>query len=195
MLNENFVYVGIGIGLLGLVKYISEVVKGNVKPNRVTFLMWSLAPLIAFAAEIKQGVGIQSLLTLISGFACLSILIISLFIKKAEWKLNVFDVTCGVLSFIGLILWFITRTANVAIIFSLTSDILASTPTIIKAYKYPETENAFAYLTGVIECVLVILTIKTWNFATWGYPVYTLILDLSIYIFAQFKISKSKFLV
>ncbi|MEK9178462.1 MAG: hypothetical protein AAB801_01630, partial [Patescibacteria group bacterium] len=63
MLNENFVYVGLFIASLGNIVYLIQTLRGKVQPNRVTWFLWALAPLIAFAAQIKQGVGVQSLLT------------------------------------------------------------------------------------------------------------------------------------
>lgn len=190
MLNENFVIVGFVIGMLGSIKYLIETVQGRVKPNRVTFFLWALAPLIAFAAEIKQGVGIQSLMTFGVGFSPLTILIASFFNKKSEWKLGWFDFTCGGLSLIGLFLWWITRDGGIAIIFSIIADGLAALPTIVKTYGYPETENGWLYLAASISAVLTLLTIKTWNFAHYGFPVYILIVTLIIFALAEFKIGK-----
>lgn len=104
MLNENFVILGFIIQMLGSFKYIIGTIQGNVKPNKVTFFLWSLAPLIAFAAQIKQGVGIQSLMTFSVGFFPLLTFIASFVNKKATWKLGTFDLFCGALSDWPLIL-------------------------------------------------------------------------------------------
>src|SRR6266568_7982361 len=105
MLNQNFVIVGMLIGTIGTLVYIVDTLKGKVKPNRVSFLLWSIAPFIAFAAEIKQGVGLQALMTFVVGFLPLTIFIASFVNKKAEWKLTGFDLMCGALSIVGLVLW------------------------------------------------------------------------------------------
>ncbi|MEK7096738.1 MAG: hypothetical protein AAB859_00300, partial [Patescibacteria group bacterium] len=68
MINENFIYLGILLNSIGSISYIIDTVKGKVKPNRVTFFLWALAPLIIFFSEIKQGVGMQSLLAFVVGF-------------------------------------------------------------------------------------------------------------------------------
>lgn len=94
MLNENFVILGAVILAIGSLSYLIDTLKGKVKPNRVTFFLWALAPLIAFAAEIKQGVGIQSLMTFMVGFSPLLIFLASFVNKKAEWKLGSFDFIC-----------------------------------------------------------------------------------------------------
>lgn len=185
MLNENFVILGFSIQALGSLKYILETIKGRVKPNRVTFFLWALAPLIAFTAEIKQGVGIQSLLTFSVGFFPLLIFLASFANKKAEWKLRKFDFICGALSLLGLLLWYITRQGNIAIAFAIFADGLAALPTIVKTYRYPETENGWLYLTGVIYALLTLLTIKNWGFAYYGFPFYILIVDLVIFTLAE----------
>lgn len=193
MLNENFVILGFAIGSLGAIKYLVETIQGSVKPNKVTYLLWAIAPLIAFAAEIKQGVGIQSLLTFSVGFFPLLIFLASFVNKKAEWKLGIFDFTCGALSLAGLLLWYITQVGNIAIIFALIADGLASLPTVIKTYYYPETEYSWAYLAAAVAGMLTLLTINTWNLAHYGFPISVLITNLIIFSLAQFKVRKISF--
>lgn len=190
MLNDNFVIVGAIIGAIGSLSYLIDTVKGKVKPNRVSFLLWSVAPLIAFAAEIQKGVGIQSLMTFSVGFLPLTIFIASFFNKKSEWKLGRFDLICGALSVIGLIFWLITKEGNVAITFSILADGLAAVPTIVKSYNYPETESGWPYLTGAISAAFTLLTIDNWTFAHYGFPVYILVVCLIIFSLVQFKLGK-----
>lgn len=82
MLNENFVILGAVIAAIGSLSYLIDTIKGKAKPNRVTFFLWTLAPMIAFAAEIKQGVGMQSLITFMVGFSPLLIFLASFTNKK-----------------------------------------------------------------------------------------------------------------
>jgi hypothetical protein len=188
MLNQNFVIIGTLIGTAGAFAYIWDTIKGKVKPNRVSFLLWAIAPMIAFAAQIKQGVGLESLMTFSTGFLPLLTLIASFTNKNAEWKLTKFDLACGFLSVVGLILWLVTKVGNVAIFFSIVADGLAALPTMIKAYKYPETEIALPWLATCIGVTLTLLTLKEWTFANSGFIIYIFIVDLIIFIFVQFKL-------
>src|SRR6185312_6897722 len=119
MLPYWFLFIGFAINLFGAGGYIVDILKGKIKPNRVTFLIWPIAPLITFAAQIQQGVGIASLFSLFVAFTPFLVLIASFVNKKAAWKLTKFDITCGVLSLVGLILWQVTKVGNVAIFFSI----------------------------------------------------------------------------
>jgi len=187
MLNQNFVIIGTLIGAAGALAYLWDTIKGKVRPNRVSFLLWAIAPMIAFAAQIKQGVGLESLMTFSTGFLPLLIFIASFTNINADWKLTSFDVACGFLSVVGLILWLITKVGNVAIFFSIVADGLAALPTLIKAYKYPETEIAWPWLATCVGVTLTLLTLQEWTFANSGFIIYIFTLDLIIFTFVQFK--------
>ncbi len=190
MLNPNFVIVGTLIGSIGGLSYLVYTLQGKVKPNRVTYLLWGLASSIAFAAQINQGVGIQSLMTFAAGFVPLLIFISSFFNKKSEWKITKFDLICGGLSLAGLTLWLITQVGNLAILFSVMADGLAALPTIIKSYKYPETESGWTYFTGAISGLLTLSTITNWSFAYYAFPLYILLANFIIAVLVQFKIGQ-----
>lgn len=190
MLHPNFIIVGTLIGAAGSLAYLIDTVKGKVKPNRISFLLWSIAPFIAFAAQIKQGVGLESLMTFSTGFLPLIIFIASFVNKKAEWKITRFDLICGVLSIIGLILWLITQVGNVAILFSIIADGLAAIPTLVKAYKYPDTEIAWPWLATAFGIVLTLLTIDRWTFANSGFIAYIFVVNILIFSFVQFRIGE-----
>ena len=190
MIDQNFVIVGAIIAAVGSLSYLVDTLKGKVKPNRVSFLLWSLAPLIAFFAEVKQGVGIQALMTFIVGFLPLTIFIASFVNKKAVWNLTGFDLMCGALSIIGLVLWFITKSGNIAIIFSILADGLAAMPTIVKSFNYPETESAWPYFASTISAILTLLTVKVWNIANIAFPLYIVLITLVIFSLVHFKLGK-----
>jgi hypothetical protein len=190
VLHPNFVIVGTLISAVGSLTYLISTVRGKVKPNRVSFLLWSIAPFIAFAAQIKQGVGLEALMTFSAGFLPFTIFIASFVNKKAEWKLTRFDLFCGFLSVMGLILWLITKVGNIAIVFSILADGLAAVPTIVKAYKYPDTEIAWPWLATSIGVVLTLLTLTGLTFANSSFIIYLLIVNFIIFSLIQFRVGE-----
>ena len=190
MLNQNFVFLGILIQSIGGISYLLGTLKGKIKPNKVSWLLWTATPLIAFVAEIKQGVGIQSLSTFIVGFIPLLVFIASFFNKQSAWKISRLDVICGILSFAGIILWAVTRVGNIAILFSILADMLAVVPTAIKSFNEPASENDLVYLLGAVSMGITLLTIRQWNFQTYGFPAYIFIANLFITILIRFKVGK-----
>ena len=90
MLNPEWNIAAGAINMTGCALYMWDTIKGRVKPNRVGWSLWTIAPLIAFAAEVTQGVSWAALITLASGLGPLMILLASFASKKAYWKLRPF---------------------------------------------------------------------------------------------------------
>lgn len=177
---QYLVIVGAVVQLFGIASYMRETIRGNTKPNRVSWLMWSVAPIIATVAAVSGGVRWAILPVFMSGFAPLLVFLVSFLNKDSYWKLEKFDYLCGLFSILALILWGITKEPLVAILFSLLSDAFAAIPTIIKSWRFPETETVSAYSTGVFNAATSFFAIKTWGFLEVTFPVYLVLLNLLI---------------
>ena len=188
MIDEKFVFVAVAFILFGDFTYLIYTIKGKVKPNRVTWFLWGLAPLIAFAAQLKQGVGISSLATFAFGTIPLLIFLGSFLNKKAYWQITTFDLICGALSIVGLTLWGITQVGNLAILFAIASDGLAAVPTIVKSYKAPETEKYQVYLFNGLGAAVTLFTIKQWDFAHYAFPFYIFLVGFILFLLIKFKL-------
>jgi len=182
---KYLVFLGMAVSFLGTLSYIKAMIKGTVRPNRVTWFVWAVAPLIAFAAALADGVGLAAIPVFTVGFFPLLVFTIAVFKKDAFWKLSKFDILCGILSIMALVVWYITKNPVTAIVLSLLSDFFASLPTLTKTWKYPETEDTFAYLAGAINAATSFAAIKVWNFSSLAFPIYIIVLCLTICIFIQ----------
>jgi hypothetical protein len=181
VLDERFVLLGAAIGSLGSLTYLIATIRGRARPNRVTFFFWALAPLIAFAAELTEGVRIQSIMTLMVGVSPLAIFLASFVNPESDWRLTRFDVGCGILALVGIGLWALTREGNLAILFSIAADAFAAIPTIVKSYSYPESENRWLYFASAINASVTLLTVREWTFAYYAFPAYILAVTVLIF--------------
>ena len=134
-------------------------------------------PLVAFFAELGQHVGMQSLMTLAVGVGPLIVFAASMVNRQAYWKFTPFDIVCGALSVLAVILWKLSGSGDLAIALSILADTLAGLPTALKAWKHPETEASSAFFFGTCSAAITLLTIKTWTFATYGFPAYIFVVS------------------
>ena len=171
----------------GILYYIINTLKGQTKPNRVTWLLWAVAPLIATAAALSDGVTWAVLPVFIAGFISLLVLAASFINKNAYWKLGRLDYICGLLSVLALVLWDITEEPNVAIALAIASDGIASFPTLIKSWKYPETETASTYFSGLISALTIFAAVKIWDFSSLAFPLYLVIMDSMLVLAVERK--------
>lgn len=190
MLNPYFVLVGVLAQFFGGASYFIDTLKGKIKPNRVSWFLWAFAAFVTFSAEIHQGVGIQSLTTLIVAVVPFSVFLASFVNKKTEWKIQKIDIICGTLSVTGLLLWYVTKVGNIAIVFGILADAFAFVPTLIKMYQYPQSENHFPFTAGIINGGLALLTIKVWNFQNFGYPLYLVLANGLFDLIMVFRLRK-----
>jgi len=186
MLPEKIVYIGILLQLIGQISYIVSIFRGRAKPNLVSWFIWMLAPLIGFFFMVKAGASFSALPVFMAGFGPFLVILFSILIKNGYWKINAFDLYCGALALLALIFYVFTHNLGVSIIFAILSDALASIPTIVKSWKFPETESGLIYFFAMISNILGLLTIKIWSFSVSAFGV-SLVLQCAIILFCIYR--------
>lgn len=180
MLPEYIIYIGVLISLIGQFFYLKSIVLGSTKPNLISHFVWILAPFIGVFFQLKAGAGLSALVIFMAGFASFLIVVISLFKKNGYWKLNTFDLMCGIFSVSSLILYFFTHNLSVSILFAILSDSLACIPTIKKTWNFPDTETGSLYIGGIISNILGLLTITNWAFPIYSFSVSIIVLNFVV---------------
>lgn len=172
MISVNWIYLGTAIGALGTAIYLRDTLRGTTKPNRVTWLLWAVAPLLAAAVELDGGVGLRALPTFMVGFMPLLVFVGSFYNRSSVWKIRRIDYACGVMSVVGTVTWLVTRNGVLAIAAAIAADFLAGVPTLMKSWTHPETETVHSYLGAVISMAIVLLTIQHWTFEVAAFPIF-----------------------
>lgn len=174
MLSPQFMWLVLIVNAIGGASYLASTLRGRTRPNRVTWFLWTLLPTVVLVGQLAEGVELTVLLT-VSAVVMPALIFAASFTKhNADFVLTRFDLVCGGLSLLGLLLWGLTRDANVAIALTIAADALAGFPTIRKAFLRPETEDATAYVLATVAAGITLLTIDTWTFAEYGFAVYVM---------------------
>jgi hypothetical protein len=181
-------YLAVLLIVWGAYSYIKDMYHSTTKPNLVTWFLWSLAPMIAFAAQIQAEVGPAAFLTLMVGLCPLAVFIAGL--RKGEFRPTGFDMLCGSASIVALVLWQLTGSGTVAVALSIVADSLAAAPTLIKAYKDPQSESPFLFILFAISAAISLLVLDTWNLETAGFSAYIFALYITLFTFVKFEPGK-----
>jgi len=172
VIDVHFVILGAFIGVAGMALYVRDTIRGETQPNRVTWLLWGVAPLIIFAVEIREGVGLRALITGMAAATALTIFLASFVNRRAVWRIGPFDWACGVLSVAGTIGWLLTRDGIVALVAALVADLLAGLPTVVKSFREPDTESPALYRCSLVNAVITLLTVNHVTLAVVAFPAY-----------------------
>jgi len=176
------VFVGAAVQAAGTFHYLRDTLRGTTQPNRITFLLWAVSPLIAFAAALSDGVGWAILPVFMAGFGPLLIFLASFVNKKAYWQLRKFDYGCGFFAVLALLLWAITREPLVAIFFAILSDGLATLPTLIKSWRFPKSETGIAYLASLFCALTGFAALETYALSEYIFVSYLVIANVLLVI-------------
>lgn len=181
MLPEYFAYFTIILGLVGVFFYIKDTFLGKTQPNRVTWIFWTIAPFVGVYVSYQAGVSMPLLIsTFMAGFGPLLVVIASFFNKHSYWKITKFDIACGTLSAVAIIVWVTTKNGVLSLTFAILADFFAGLPTIIKSWKHSDTESIGPYLAGNFNSVITFLIITDFSFLNLAFPIYFLIANTVI---------------
>ena len=179
------------IFLVFFVIYNKDILKGLVKPNIVTWSIFSLITLInsityiAFTHDIFKGA-----LAFTDCFTCIVITGLILF-KGHYLKLTILEKIIIFLSLISLLLWFLLHNAIYANLLLQPAYILAFIPTLKNAYINPHDESSLVWLMWAFSFILTIIVILIrWQgvFADLINPLIALTLHTSVGLLALRKI-------
>ena len=189
------VILGILIQLLGSYAYFIDTIRGKSKPNRISWAMWALAPLVATAVALYSHADFWATSrTFMAGFVPLVVLLASFINSKSYWKLTFFDFICGACSVLALVIWLLVGSAQGAIMLAVAGDAFALIPTLFKAWKYPETETGVTYIAGFASALLIFPSIPKWNIENSAFQIYLFAANalLIIFIYRDFLKKKNK---
>ena len=194
MLIEKIIYFAVFVNFIGHILYIRSIKNGGTRPNLISWLFWTLAPFLGVYFQLKAGAGLSFLPIFIAGLGSLLVLIFASLTKNGFWKITTFDIYCGIFSLLALIIYIFTHNLGISILFAILSDALASVPTVIKSWKFPESEMWAPYLLPIFSNTVGLVIIKDWSFPIYSFGVYFLILDMSIF-FAIYRKNISRFFI
>ena len=171
-LAQWLVVVSAVLMLWGGYDYLRDTLAGKTKPNRVSWSLWALAPLISLGAAFSAGADLwASVRVIVGGIVPATIFFASFVNKNSYWRLKTFDWFCGGLSLAALIFWQIADSPLMAVLLASLANTFASVPTFVKAWNYPETESRLIFIMSFLSSILIIPAIPEWTIANSAFQI------------------------
>lgn len=136
------------LNLAAYVPYVRDIIRRKTKPQRVTWLIFTVLASISLASQ--SALGARASLWLIAA-QTLSVLVV--FVLSIPWGvggLNRLDVLSLIGAGAGLACWAIFHQAAYALYGGIVVGSIGLIPTIHKAVKQPETETTATWVLGTI---------------------------------------------
>lgn len=172
---------GIIAGIIAFSAYIIyyyAILKGETKPSRATWWIWTVVGTIIGLSYFFSGATYTIWVPLGEALGPLGVAILSVKYGVGGW--TPFDRWCILGASISLAIWFASGSALLALLSSLCIDLSAALPTIKKIRKDPSTEDKFAWSLTSLANFMNMGAVNTITFAVLIYPIYAAIIDLVI---------------
>jgi hypothetical protein len=188
MLSVNYVFLGGAMAFAGCLSYARDTLRGVAKPNRVSWLLWSIATMLVAIAQIHEGVGLQWTVSFAISLGDLLVFATSFISRNGVWRLERFDIACGGASALGLVMWAVTADNTIALAAFIIADALACIPTLTKSWTAPHSETLSTYATAGASGLITLATVKVWSSGTVAFPIWLAFINLVFILLIGTKI-------
>ena len=181
--------IAITIRLAGGAQYTLAVVRRTARPNIVTWFLWGVTPMIALAAQTDRE-GPAAAVTFALGLGPLVVSAVAFRTDRSASHLTPFTVGCAAASLAGVVLWQVTAMPILAVVFCVLADLLATLPTLRKAYADPASEYAPPYLLSILAMLVTLGTVAEPDPTVYAFPLYMLLVNVVLFAFAALPIGR-----
>jgi hypothetical protein len=158
------------LGIIGAIPYIRSIVRGQVRPERTTWFVWSL--ILALALWSYRGAGpSDSVWFLVGDFiVTFTIFLLSLWRGAGGWTR--LDISCLAIAGFSLLLWQLSSFPLFALWGVLIADAVALVPTVVKALHNPKSEGVSTYAFSSVAALCGFVAVGQWSLVLLFYPAY-----------------------
>lgn len=158
------------LNTIGYYPYIRDILRGKVKPQRMTWGIWTILTSIFAVNQIANEGGWSSLF-----FVSTSILVLVTFLLSLKFGVGGFgklDIICFIFALALFIYWATIQNTRISTLVAVNIDLIAIIPTIIKTFKLPDTESYPQWMLAGIGGLLSLFAVPKLDWALIIYPVY-----------------------
>jgi hypothetical protein len=171
------------VGVISIIPYVVDIFYGTTRPNVVTAAVWTLIQGIVVVAQWSAGASWSIILPAALCFNTFLVLMICL-AGYGYKRYGKSDIICFSLAILSIILWQVTSDPIIGLAFAIIADAFGTWPTLVKTWREPLSESVLAWVLSAIASALAVASTAIFNFANLSYPIYFVIVDLTVIILA-----------
>jgi hypothetical protein len=174
----NYWIIGtIALSILSPISYTKSMLKGKVKPHRVTRLIVWLASVAGLLGVLNSSNSSGKIFALIFFIRATYLLIMA--VLYGVGGLQKLDLYCLFFGVLALVAYYTTRSGLLTISLGIAADLIGYIPTFVKTYKKPESEDPLFFSIEGLASLFAI-------FAIWElvpdilFPIYFLLSSMTV---------------
>jgi hypothetical protein len=187
-----FGVLSIMFALIAYYFYFRDMFRGKTKPHAFSWLVWGLLSGIGFFAQVSARAGIGAWATGLTSLVSLSICVFAF--KIGGTRPTPFDWTLLSAALLSLLLLFVAKSEEIALVLTLSALVAGFAMNIRKAYRKPLEENATAFWLNTLKFIPAIFALAHFSFLTVAYPLVAAAGNAAVAAVVQIRGGQSRFL-
>lgn len=174
---DLLILLGALIGAAGLYPYIKSTINGSVRPQLVTWSIWTVLAGVLTISSLQQGQIASAALSAQAFVSCL--IIVSLGWRGGLIRLTQLDILCLIGAVAGIGSLVVLRDPTTALFVAVAVDAIAFIPTFRHAWESPEEESLICFALSATSATLA-LTVAIMHqnqFDGLVYPLYAVLFN------------------
>jgi hypothetical protein len=172
---------GIISGILGFIciaPYIRDIYKKTTKPERASWLIWTILGGISFFSQLAKGASNSLWMTGANTLAVAVVFILA--IRYGEGGLASRDIKALLVALLGLVAWYFTKEPAFALIIVILVDASGAILTILKAYEDPGSETMSTWFLSGLGGLVAAFAVGSFDWILLSYPIYICLANWSV---------------
>jgi hypothetical protein len=180
MYSSIFAIISAIILIFGGPSYLTDILKGKTKPERVTWFIWSILGIIAFFSQLQLGAHWS--LVYVGLDAAGNVLVFCLSLKYGVGGWARWDMTALSIASLGVLVSIIAHAPLIALSGVILADAAGAVLTIRKAYKNPGSETVITWLAIGTAALLSAFSVGRLRPVLLLYPLYLVLSSYGVLV-------------
>lgn len=168
------------LSALCYVPYVRGIIRGHVKPERASWLIWSVLTAMGFFSNLAIGATHSLWLPGVQGIGVIVVFLLS--IKHGYGGLLKRDILTLIASALTLVVWYFTRQPVVAVYLTTLIDAMGGYLTVIKSYEEPDTETPVTWAMSAVAGLFAVLSVGKLDVSLLAYPLYIFLINGAVFV-------------
>ena len=169
--------------------YLISTIKGQMKPQRATWFIWSVLGVTALLSQVALGGRWSVVFTAVDSLGNLVMFVLALKYGVGGWTR--LDRLALVIAAVGIAASIIVHQPLVALLGVIVADAAAAGLTIRKAYLDPASEDPLAWLLVGLSAVCGLVAVGHIDLGLWMYPIYLALANFGVVVAQRFGINRT----
>ena len=158
--------------------YIQGILKGKVKPQRASWLIWSVLTAIAFFTQISIGASHSLWLPGVQTIGVIIVFLLSLKVGIGGFTKR--DILTLIAAAAILVIWHFTNDPVLATYLTILIDGLGGLLTVLKSYEDPDSETAITWALSGTAGLCALVSVGSLNPELAAYPIYVCAINFAV---------------